>query len=153
MYVFYHCRILLNRSNDLYTFILIKIRCPLAIHRIVEIGIPATVEHTSAANNSANITKHVAETVQIFITLLDALKLNMTAVDQIQPQLSDLAQALNSVTSLPASYMGKSRIHKWLCDLNQRRASDELSNDESRQLSFDLESSLNEFHRALSFEN
>ncbi|PJF17102.1 hypothetical protein PSACC_03090, partial [Paramicrosporidium saccamoebae] len=41
------------------------IRCPAAVHRLVEVGVPATTEHTAAADGSGSLTKHVAETVQI----------------------------------------------------------------------------------------
>lgn len=48
-----------------------------------------------------------------FITLMDSLKLNMMAVDQIHPFLSDLMQSLNKVTILPADFEGKIKIKQW----------------------------------------
>ena len=44
---------------------------------------------------------------------MDSLKLNMVAVDQIHPLLSDLMQALNKVSSLPADFDGKMKIRNW----------------------------------------
>jgi hypothetical protein len=56
------------------------------------IGVPATYEHNTTQSTGSDSAKHVAETVQIFITLMDSLKLQLVAVDQIHPLLSDLIQ-------------------------------------------------------------
>ncbi|KAI8921135.1 hypothetical protein PhCBS80983_g03725 [Powellomyces hirtus] len=128
-----------------------KLTCPAATRRLLEIGVPATVEHaTTDSTSSGGVAKHVAETVQVFITLMDSLKLNYVAVDQIHPQLSDLIQSLNSIPSLPTDYVGKGKIRDWLITLNKMKASDEINQDQVRQLLFDLESALTEFHRSLS---
>jgi ESCRT-I complex subunit VPS28 len=164
--------------------------------RLVEIGLPATIEH-AAVSQPASTTKYVAETVQVrftrcflietqernqlFITLIDALKLNLVAVDQIHPLLCDLVTSLHQVL-LPSTYQGKDKLKSWLATLNQMksissgfvtgmlmclRASDEISPEQVRQMSFDLErfpsfllilvkliflihSALAEFHRSLS---
>eukprot|EP00842_Homolaphlyctis_polyrhiza_P002164 jgi/Hompol1/2949/HPOL_003074-RA len=116
-----------------------KLSCPAATKRLIEIGVPATVEHATEAVASGASAKHVAETVQFFITLMDSLKLNYVAVDQIHPQLSDLIQSLNRVQTLPKDYEGKIKIRNWLIALNKLKASDELSQDQVRQLLFDLE--------------
>lgn len=42
-----------------------NLHCPAAIHRLVEVGVPATIEHTSRPASSDTIAKHVAETVQV----------------------------------------------------------------------------------------
>lgn len=88
----------------------------------------------------------------------------MTAVDQVHPLLSDLIQSLSSINTLPSTYEGRNRMILWfvlsdlffnnirklrLKRLNQMRASEELSSDDARQLSFDIETSLTEFHRCL----
>ncbi len=72
---------------------------------------------------------------------MDSLKLNLLAVDQLHPQLSDLIQALHrvSLTSSSPLQSAKDRIKDWLIALNKRKASDEISQEESRQLLFDLE--------------
>ncbi|KAI9221044.1 vacuolar protein sorting-associated [Blastocladiella britannica] len=121
-----------------------NLSCPLAVNRLVKIGVPATVEHASAdapPDRSATA-KHVAETVQHFITLMDAVKLGMVAVDQLHPMLSDLLAAMNKG-------QGRAKIREWLIALNQMKASDELSEDQARQLHFDLESAHAEFYRGL----
>ena len=81
---------------------------------------------------------------------MDSLKLNLVAVDQIHPLLSDLIKSINKVSSLPASFQGKQKIREWLITLNRMRASEEISSDQVRQLLFDLENAHSEFYQCLS---
>ncbi|KAF9109975.1 hypothetical protein BGX27_006933 [Mortierella sp. AM989] len=121
--------------------------CPAAVKRI-KIGVPATVEFGDGVSNEASdhrTAKYVAETVKSFITVVDALKLGMTAVDQIHPLLADLMQSFNNVRSLPADFEGRAKLREWLIKLNSMRASEELGADEKRQLEFDLESNYTTF--------
>ena len=46
----------------------------------------------------------VAQATQNYITAMDALKLDMTAVDEIQPQLNDLFESLNKIPDLPPDF-------------------------------------------------
>lgn len=80
---------------------------------------------------------------------MDALKLDLRAVDEIQPQLNDLLETLNKIPDLPGDFEGKIKLKEWLAVLNRMRASDELDASQIRQLLFDLESSYNAFHRFL----
>ena len=84
---------------------------------------------------------------------MDALKLDMKAVDYIHPMLSELMQSLNNVSSLPADFEGKAKIRNWLITLNGMKASDEINEKEVRQLLFDLENANNAFYRSLSDKN
>lgn len=73
-------------------------QCPMAARRLAQSGMPATVEHGRATSSGeAGYTAAVADAVGQFITTMDALKLNMAAVDQVFPLLSDLTQSLNKV--------------------------------------------------------
>ena len=123
--------------------------CPAALNRL-KIGVPATVEHSTVSDiDHQKNAKYVAECVQYFITLMDSLKLNMFAVDQIHPVLGDLMQSLNKVTSLPADFEGKNKIRNWLISLNKMKASEELTEEQARQLMFDLETTHSAFYRSL----
>lgn len=139
--------------------------CPSALTRL-KIGVPATIEHAVASSSSASgsgsgadsklSAKNVAEVVQLFITLMDSLKLNMVAADTLHPLLSDLMQALNKVMAFDAAHnedalsKGREKLKDWLVTLNRMKASEELSEDQTRQLIFDLESTHNAFYRSLS---
>jgi ESCRT-I complex subunit VPS28 len=119
-----------------------NLSCPAAVKRL-ELGVPATVEHATLSNLSP---KNIAEAVQLFITLMDSLKLNYVAVDQLHPMLSDLVQSLNRI------YQDKIHMNKlkeWLILLNKRKASDELDAEQVRQLLFDLESCYTNFQQTL----
>ncbi|CAG8460979.1 2769_t:CDS:2 [Ambispora gerdemannii] len=130
-----------------------KLECPAAFNRI-KIGVPATIEHSGPTDHdSSKSAKYVAETVQHFITSMDALKLKYKAVDDIHPMLSELMQSLNKVSSLPADFEGKAKLRNWLITLNSMKASDELNDEQVRQLLFDLENSHNAFYRSLSDKN
>lgn len=135
----------IERFADTY-----KMDCPAAINRLVVSGVPATVEHRAAAATSSTTSAAiVAECVQNFITAMDSLKLNMVAVDQVHPLLSDLSASLNKLTILPPDFEGKTKMRDWISRLSKMGAADELTEQQARQLHFDLESSYNSFMAAL----
>jgi len=135
----------IDRFIDIY-----KMDCPSALNRLVTSGVPATVEHRVAASASMHTSAAVvAECVQNFITAMDSLKLNMLAVDQVFPLLSDLSSSLNKLSILPPDFEGKTRMKEWLDRLSTMGASEELTEPQARQLHFDLESSYNSFMAAL----
>lgn len=119
------------------------IDCPRAYERLVRTGVPATVLHVT--HDERADTAVVAQTTQWFITTMDALKLEQRAVDQIQPLLKELLGSLNKVTGLPPTFEGLSNLKLWLQKLHQMRASEELSEDEVRQLLFELDGSYASF--------
>ncbi|THH05701.1 hypothetical protein EW145_g4611 [Phellinidium pouzarii] len=104
---------------------------PAALHRI-KVGVPATVEHSSEAGPETG--KWVAETTQSFITFMDALKLRMRAKDQLHPILQEL---MTNYARFKASkdWEGRSRMVSWLITLNGMKASEEISEEQSRQVS------------------
>eukprot|EP01086_Lenisia_limosa_P000992 TRINITY_DN11777_c0_g1_i1.p1 TRINITY_DN11777_c0_g1~~TRINITY_DN11777_c0_g1_i1.p1 ORF type:complete len:206 (+),score=29.52 TRINITY_DN11777_c0_g1_i1:68-685(+) len=123
--------------------------CPAARNRLLESGVPATVEHGGTAT-TGNDTRYVAEAVQYFITAMDSLKLNMVAVDELHPLIQDIVTALNKVPTLSPDSEPITKVKTWLVTLNKLQASDELDENQMRQLLFDLETAYNSFHRHLS---
>jgi VPS28 protein len=73
-----------------------KMNCTLAEARLLK-GIPATQEHGTPNPDNGNLAAKVADCVAQFIAAMDALKLNMAAVDQLSPVLGDLLTSLNRV--------------------------------------------------------
>lgn len=128
-----------------------NMQCPMAAKRLIHSGMPATIEHNvrPRPDQPQSTAIAVAETVQHFITAMDSLKLNMVAVDQIYPLLSDLVQAMMKVSTLPPDMAGKKAARNWMSKLHALPASYELKEDEVRQLLFDLESAYNEFMSSL----
>lgn len=80
---------------------------------------------------------------------MDALKLELRAVDEIHPLLSELMSCINRVPSLSKDYEGTIKLNVWLVKLNAMRAIESINEDDARQLIFDLESSYSAFHKHL----
>eukprot|EP00727_Mastigamoeba_balamuthi_P006577 m51a1_g254 hypothetical protein (265) ;mRNA; f:199758-201032 len=126
-----------------------KLDCAAAEKRLIRIGVPATVEYGGQHSGQADA-QTVLDAGQNFITAMDSLRLNMVEVDQLHPLLTSLLEALNKLTTLPTDFEGKVRVRTWLTKLNSMRANEKLSEEDTRQLLFELESSYNALHRALS---
>jgi ESCRT-I complex subunit VPS28 len=132
--------------------------CPRATERL-RIGLPATVEQAShGAHTPSNGTPGTAPSggasggliltaTENFITFLDALKLNMVSKDALHPLLSEVIQSVNKVTDRDFDNRGK--IIQWLISLNQMRATEELSDDQARELTFDIEQAYQGFKATL----
>jgi ESCRT-I complex subunit VPS28 len=125
-----------------------QVDCPRAYHRLIEAGVPATVMHPPADNRGDHVI--VAETVQAFITLMDILKLNQRAVDEVQPYLEGLVTALGKVKGLTPNFEGLVKLKLWLTKLHNLRAYDEIAEDEVRQFLFDVDNAYAAFHKHLS---
>ena len=112
----------------------------------VDSGVPADLEHGGAVAQAADgLNFLVAQTVQLFITALNSLKIRMYAVDEVHPLLTDLLSSLNSHPHLQLEFVGKVIVKEWISTLDSMFASDELSEEKVRQLLFDLETSYNAF--------
>ncbi|GJN93525.1 hypothetical protein Rhopal_006582-T1 [Rhodotorula paludigena] len=124
--------------------------CTAAAHRL-RVGVPATVEHSAEDGNvgGAETAKWVAETTQNFITFMDALKLKLRAKDQLHPLLTDLMSGYTRFKN-SNEWEGRPKILHWLITLNQMRASEEITEEQSRQMLFDVEHAYSEFFRSLS---
>ncbi|THG98685.1 hypothetical protein EW026_g3532 [Hermanssonia centrifuga] len=102
----------------------------------LRVGVPATVEHSSEAGPETG--KWVAETTQSFITFMDALKLRMRAKDQLHPILQELVTGYARFKG-SKDWEGRSKMVGWLITLNAMKASEEITEEQSRQLLFDIE--------------
>nr|XP_027206163.1 vacuolar protein sorting-associated protein 28 homolog [Dermatophagoides pteronyssinus] len=117
--------------------------CPAALERIRE-GRPITIK-----DDKGNTSKCIADIVSLFITITDRLRLNMKSMDELQPDIKDLYDTMNRLTLLPQDFEGKLKIKEWLDKMSSMRASDELNDEQVRQLIFDMESSYNAFNKIL----
>jgi hypothetical protein len=73
-----------------------------------------------------------------FIGVIDILELNIREVDQIAPQLRDAHTALKNYPSLPPTYQGLNILTKWVGIMDQKKVTDDLSEDEIRQLKYEV---------------
>lgn len=120
-----------------------RLDCPAALERIKE-DRPITIK-----DDKGNTSKCIADIVSLFITLMDKLRLNMRATDDLHPELRDLVDTMNRLSILPSDFDGKQKVTEWLNTLNSMQASDELSESQVRQLLFDLETSYAAFNKVL----
>jgi ESCRT-I complex subunit VPS28 len=139
-------RVLRGDMNTETFMALYQMDCPRAVERLLKMGIP---EPMKGGTDEASHAVTVAETVQHFITTMDAVKLDQRAVDELQPLLSDLNDVLIRVPETPTDFEPNRKIQKWLEKLNAMRAVDEISDEDSRQLYHDLDSAYTEFTRYL----
>ncbi|KAK4066186.1 uncharacterized protein Triagg1_8254 [Trichoderma aggressivum f. europaeum] len=132
-----------------------KLDVPRATERL-RVGMPSTTVHasssaaaaappTAAANNTSGVL--ILEATQEFITFLDAVKLGLLSKDQLHPLLSDVIQSVNRVTDKDFDNRGK--IVQWLITLNQMKASDELGEQQARELELDIQQAYQGFRRTL----
>lgn len=123
---------------------------PRATERI-RIGLPSTVTvpsiSTAATSNNGTNGTLILEATQDFITFLDALKLGLFAKDQLHPLLSDVIQSVNKVTD--RDFDGRGKIVQWLIALNQMKATEEVSEEQARELELDMNSAYQGFKATL----
>ncbi|KAI6225880.1 Vacuolar protein sorting-associated protein 28-like protein [Aphelenchoides besseyi] len=120
-----------------------RINCPAALERIRE-DRPITVR-----DDRGNVLKNIAEIVELFITFMDQIKLNIRTVDQLFPTLNDLYSAMISMSTLPEDSESKLKVQNWYNRLNGMSATDEISEDDSRQMFLEIETAYNAFQRYL----
>lgn len=130
------------------------IEVPRATERI-RIGMPSTVV-TATSGQTATPTPGtggasgalILEATQDFITFLDALKLGLFAKDQLHPLLTEVIKSVNKVTD--RDFEGRGKIIQWLITLNQMKASEELSEEQVREIDLDINSAYQGFKSTLS---
>ena len=131
-----------------------QLEVPRATERI-RVGMPSTTVTASsstpvapppgAASNASGLL--ILEATQEFITFLDAVKLGLLSKDQLHPLLTDVIQSVNRVTDKDFENRGK--IVQWLITLNQMRATDELSEQQARELELDIQQAYQGFRKTL----
>ncbi|KPM45854.1 hypothetical protein AK830_g596 [Neonectria ditissima] len=130
-----------------------QLDAPRATERL-RVGMPSTTMTAassapapapSAANNTSGVL--ILEATQEFITFLDAVKLGLLSKDQLHPLLSDVIQSVNRVTDTDFENRGK--IVQWLIALNQMKATEELSEQQARELELDIQQAYQGFRRTL----
>jgi len=112
-----------------------RMDCPAALVRIKE-DRPITVK-----DDKGNTQKMIADTVALFITSQDKLRMDILAKDDLYIDVKDLHDFLQQLSILPDDFEGKEKVGKWLRILDLMEAGDELEKEEARKMAFDIESS------------
>ncbi|KAI3324700.1 ESCRT-1 complex, Vps28 subunit [Xylariaceae sp. AK1471] len=126
---------------------------PRATERL-KVGMPSTAVTAStgtasqpAAATDSKSGQLILKATEDFITFLDALRLGLLAKDQLHPLLTDIIQSANKVTDRDFDNRGK--IIQWLITLNQMKATEELTEQQARELELDINSAYVGFKNAL----
>lgn len=142
----------------------LQLEVPKATERL-KIGLPATIEsvptrtssqhHRASNSHSAGVSgsggaanaSAIVSASENFITLFDAVRMNILSKDTLHPILVDTIQAVNKVTD--RDFENKGKIVQWLITLNQMRAAEELSAEQARDMQFDLNAAYEGFKATL----
>lgn len=124
---------------------------PLAQERLLKTGVAATQLYDTGSRTKGH-SLQVFEVSTHFMTLMDALKLNMRAVDEIVPTLRDLVGSLSKMPQGPDGVANVDKVTQWLVTLNGMKASDEISEDQARQFMMDVEAAYHSFEKFLRSE-
>ncbi|XP_050656922.1 vacuolar protein sorting-associated protein 28 homolog isoform X1 [Macaca thibetana thibetana] len=78
-----------------------RLDCPLAMERIKE-DRPITIK-----DDKGNLNRCIADVVSLFITVMDKLRLEIRAMDEIQPDLRELMETMHRMSHLPPDFEGR----------------------------------------------
>lgn len=116
--------------------------CPRALERI-RIGAPqgSAAGTQNAASNSKSTIQAVKDLTELFIYCSNLISLNHRAVDELLPQLEALVKTIDKAklllgVSLPGNE--ELALQQWVKRMQAMRASDEIDEEQARQLLFDL---------------
>lgn len=126
---------------------LYQMDCPRATERLLNMGVPEPIR--TATGQAGDVVVTVMKTTENFITCMDAVKIETRFVDELQPLLSDLMDSLTKLPDIPDDFQPNFKVKNWLQKLNGMRAVDEISEEDSRQLSMDLDNAYSEYSRFL----
>lgn len=104
-----------------------------------KIRIQAGKSNYKGEDTDKNAAQRIFDITTKFIQPLDVLALGINSVDEIAHPVRDVQQALMNYPNLPQSYQGLNLVTKWVDTLSKKKATDTLTDDEVRQLKFDLE--------------
>ncbi|TKR94044.1 hypothetical protein L596_008389 [Steinernema carpocapsae] len=139
-------KVVLNtvRGTDVNEFVRkYRINCPAALERIKE-DRPITVRDDLGTHST------VGNAVGLLITILDQLRLNIRTMADLQPNVKELYDTLNLLSSLRDEHDVKGKVKTWLETLNKMGATEDIDDSQTRKMIFDLESAYNNFNRYLS---
>jgi len=91
----------------------------------------------------------IAETTQYFITMIDALELQLCETSELYPELKRLCDSLDRIQTMQQTHSCKSTMNAWLQRLQQMKATDKLNADQVKQIKFDLVNAYDDFHSFL----
>ena len=86
------------------------------------------------------------EITKLMISAIDVIALEIKSVDQLFPYIRDIQFSLGNFPNLPPTFQGTATLKRWSDFFGSKQATDELSEQELRQLKFDIENTMNAFN-------
>lgn len=120
-----------------------RLECRAALDRIRD-DRPITIK-----DDKGNTHACIAEIVSSFITICDRLRMGQKSMDDLLPDLRELHETILRLTILPPTYEGSKRVKTWIDKMSTMNASDQLDDDQARQMTYEMDTSLNEFNKIL----
>jgi len=120
-----------------------RLDCQAALLRISE-DRPITIKDDKGNNG-----KLIAEIVALFITTLDKLRMDIKSMDELYSDCKDLCDNLYTLSILPSDFEGRVKVEKWLAILKEMNVSDELSDEQVREMVFDFDAAYAGLNRIL----
>lgn len=114
-----------------------QIDCPRAVERMATGAPDGAFGSGQKQDDKKGAMALVREMTELFIYCSNLLSLNRTAVDELLPQLEALIRSLNKAKGLIQGF-DPAPLEKWVRTMQGMRASEQLDEDEARQLMFDL---------------
>ena len=93
-----------------------------------------------------NLAQRVFDITTKFIAPIDVLALDIKSVDDLLPALRDVQQALTAYPNLPADYQGLPTVTAWVNKMSVMKAAEEISDEDARQLKFELDGAMQRFN-------
>ncbi|XP_064332769.1 vacuolar protein sorting-associated protein 28 homolog isoform X4 [Camelus dromedarius] len=64
-------------------------------------------------DDKGNLNRCIADVVSLFITVMDKLRLEIRAMDEIQPDLRELMETMHRMSHLPPDFEGRQTVNQW----------------------------------------
>lgn len=120
-----------------------RLNCPAALERIKE-DRPITIK-----NDGGSTGRYVADIVSLFITVMDRLRLDIRACDELLHDVTDLNSTMIRSNFIPADFEGKIKVDYWFKKLKSMSAHETLDENQARQMVCDFEAAYAAFNRLL----
>ncbi len=117
-----------------------RVRCVRGMMRL-EAKVPATAETVHGSHSDTQTYSLLMDVGVAFVTALDAIEMNQRTREELWTPIQDISSLLLRIPSLSDDFESTSKMRSWLQTLRDMGVTDELDEDQVRQLKFDLQSS------------
>merc|ERR1712110_184808 len=129
-----------SEIDNIESFVKIyTLKVPLALERI-RVDRPLNIK-----DDKGNTKRLIAEITTSYITTSNFLEMGLTATDDLLSNLQTLHHNLERISNLPSESDAITKIALWMQKLRNKSASEEIEEDEVRQMKLDISTAQNAF--------